>query len=329
MEARGEADTFALTGERTDLAQVLRWSANRAEEERPALVLFVTDGQINTGASPIGEAIASGLGIYSLGIGDTVRPVDASLTGLLLPGVAVVNDNTPVNVVVASQGLEGVTATIQLLEENTVVDQDTIVLPGNGLRSTVEMEWTPRVAGHRKLTSRISIGGKEATTANNSLQQYVDVRKAKRTVYVVAGAPSPDVSFVLRALSRIPNLEVKSSIQKQDSEYYDHPPTAAEIAQAELCILIGFPRATTPPAAIEQVASALQRGTGVLFIPSREVDYGRLGSLGTYLPFSVATSRPAEFRVTTDVQRRASGCNRAGNGKSEQRAACRAPYHQA
>ena len=297
------SDTFSIDGSRSDLSRVLQWSSNVPADERPGTILIVSDGQINAGESPIGAATTLGLGVYAIGIGDTVMPTDASVSGILVPGVTVVDDPTPVSVVISSRGYAGQPAQLVLMEEDRVVDQDTILLPIDGVRTTAEFLWTPAQTGERKLTVRLTPLDGEATTANNLTRDYVDVRKAKRVVYLVAGAPSPDVSFVIRALEKDPNVDVRTSIQKRGGEWYDQQPTPASIAEAELCVVIGFPIASSPRDAVAAVADAARRGTGLLFIPSRDVEYSRLGPLEDYLPFSVAASRPTEFRATPDVQR--------------------------
>jgi len=297
------ADTFAVDGVRSDISRVLQWSTNVPVDERPGAILIITDGQINAGETPIGAAAALGIGVYSIGIGDTVVPTDAAVSGLLVPGVTVVNDPTPVSVVVSSTGYAGRAVELVLFEEDRVVDQDTTILPIDGVRTTAEFTWTPSAVGERKLSVRLSPLEGEATAANNITQDFVDVRKAKRVVYVVAGAPSPDVSFVIRALQKDPNVEVRTSIQKRGGEWYDRKPMPADVAEAELCVVIGFPIASSPADAVAAVAEAARRGTGLLFIPSRDVEYGRLGPLEDYLPFAVAASRPTEFRATPDVQR--------------------------
>ena len=193
------SDTFSIDGSRSDLSRVLQWSSNVPPDERPGAILIVSDGQINAGESPIGAATALGLGVYAIGIGDTVMPTDASVSGILVPGVTVVDDPTPVSVVISSRGYAGQPAQLVLMEENRVVDQDTVLLPIDGVRTTAEFLWTPSQTGERKLTVRLTPLDGEATTTNNVTRDYVDVRKAKRVVYLVAGAPSPDVSFVIRA----------------------------------------------------------------------------------------------------------------------------------
>ncbi len=298
-----DTDSLRADGERTDLSRVLQWAANRSAQERPPVVLFITDGQYNSGESPVSAAAAAGIGVYAIGIGDTTTPADLTVTGMLTGEITVVRSPTPVSVAFEHSGLPPGKAVIRLLEEDREVARDTIEIRSPSGRTTVDLQWTPSVVGKRKLTAVVETSGTEATTVNNRTQRFVDVRSSERIVSLIAGAPSPDVSFVTTVLESDPNIKVRSFIQKQGSQFYGASPSASSIAGSELCVLIGFPIASTPSSAIAEVATALKRGAGVLFIPSRDVAYDRLGPLEPYLPFSVAASRPVEFKTTPDVQR--------------------------
>lgn len=296
-------DSVEFLGSRTDLSSAIRWTSNQRASTRPGAVVLITDGNTNTGDNPLYSAMDAGLGVYSVSIGDTVPPIDASLQAILTSGLAVIDEPTPVSATIFSKGLQGELATVEFREENRVFATDTITLPRNGLQANVGVLWTPKVEGLRKIEAKLITSAGEYTIANNVARDFVEVRNAKRTVVIYAGAPSPDLTFIRAVVARDNNINVIVVVQKQGSEFYDPLPPNNVLQDAEACIFIGFPVASTPRPVIDQVARACKNGLSLLFIASKDTDYSKLGPLDDVIPFSVATTRPSEFAVTPEVTR--------------------------
>ena len=297
-----DVDSIKRTGQRTDMSAVITWAANRDAKSRPAAIILISDGNANTGDNAAYVAERTGVGVYAVAIGDTVQPVDAAVLSLITSGITVVNEPTTISAMVGASGLEGAEAYLELLEENKVVARDTILLPSSGIRKKADFKWIPTATGLRKVTVRMTTSKGESTTANNSARDLVDVRSAKRTIYLFAGAPSPDVRFIRSILESDKNINVHAHIQKEEGSFYVDSPSASELSKAEAIVMVGFPINSTPRAIVQRVADAAKQGVATLWIASREVDYAMLAPFQDVLPFSVAASRPSEFQVTPDVK---------------------------
>lgn len=297
-----DLDSIKFDGERTDPSRAIRMLANQPVMERPALVVMLSDGNANTGEQPLSVAEASGLGFYTIGIGDTTSRNDVVVQSLFTPGIVVVDRQTTVVGRIHAVGLKGTPIEVLLEEEGKVVAKDTVIPATNTEWTTTQLPWTPMKAGPRNIRVRSKAVVGEFSTANNTVQDLVDVRSNKRTIVVFAGAPSPDVSFVTQILQRDPTVTVKTFVQKQGGTFYGNGPVPADMDGAEACVLIGFPIASTSESTISLLQKRAANGLSTLFISSKDVDYSKLGALSDVLPFKVAATRPTEFLVTPDIR---------------------------
>lgn len=297
-----ELDSMRFEGERTDPSSALRFVSNRPALDRPALVVMLGDGNGNSGESPIATAEATGLGVYTVGVGNTTEVTDVAAQSMFTSGIVIVDRPTSVTGRFLVSGLQGTPIEVVLEEEGKVVDRDTITPIARQETLSAQFTWTPASAGLRNVRVRAASIDGEFRTTNNAVQDLVDVRSNKRTVVVFAGAPSPDVSFLTTLLQQDPTVVVKSFIQKQGGTFYGASPVPADLDGAEAIMMIGFPIASTPESVLGMITKRTNDGTSLLFIPSKDVDQTRLSRFEDVLPFKVAASRPTEFLVTPDIK---------------------------
>jgi len=298
-------DSMQFNGQRTNISSAIRSISNVASERAYGAVILVSDGTVTAGENPLYMSERIGLPLYTVGVGDTTQPKDVVAISVLANAVCYVGQTVPISVELRSTGFAGALATVVLSNGTTEIGRQNVTLRSGSERSTVTFSYTPTQEGMQKITARVLDLQGEFSNRNNAVMDYITVLKNKRRIVIVAGAPSADVTFVRSALQRNAELEILSFIQKQGAEFYEGVPTTAALADAEACILIGFPIASTPSSVIETVGKAAQRGLSILFIPSQATDYGKLGLLAEVLPFTVAATRTNELLVSTDVQRSA------------------------
>jgi hypothetical protein len=294
-------DSLRIAGQRTDIAQLIRTVSNRRGMERPGAVVVISDGNSNTGEPPVTIAEQSGIGWYTIGLGDTVPPVDVAVQSLLANPLTVVGRQVTISAALELHRVAGQRVQVVLEEEGRPVVYDSVRTEREHDRLMVHLPWTPTAPGLRKVTVRAIGPEAEATRANNAVSEYVQVRTDKRSVTVFAGAPSADLTFVRSELERDPAVDVRLYVQKQGAEFYVQPPSSGVLAESQTCLLLGFPVANTPVDVVRSIAAACERGLPLLFIPSKETDYTKLRLLEPYLPFSTVSSRPTEFMVTPNV----------------------------
>lgn len=299
------ADSLRFNGQRTDIAAALRAVANASVDRTYGAVVLVSDGNATTGENPIYGAERLGVPVYTVGIGDTSQPKDVIAQTLLANAVCYVGQAVPVSVEIRSTGFQGKTATVVLSAGSTEIGKQDITLSATTTTSVCTFTYTPTQEGMQKLTARVLGVDGEFSANNNAVTDFITVLKNKRRVVIVAGAPSADVSFVQGVLQRDRDISISTFVQKRGAEFYEGVPTAAAFTEAEACVLIGFPIASTPSPVVDMIANAARQGMSILFIPSQSTEYSKLGALADVLPFTVAATRTNELMVTTDVERSA------------------------
>ncbi|MBK6418189.1 MAG: VWA domain-containing protein [Ignavibacteria bacterium] len=299
-------DSIRFSGFRTNIAHAINSISNRSLDDRFGAIILVTDGNHNAEDVPVHVAERSGMGIYSVGIGDTVPPRDIHAASILVNGIAVVGEPLPITVEIVQSNMEDRDVDV-IFEDNAVeIGRERIALRRSIGKQSITFIWTPKTDGIRKISARIVPVQGEFTEKNNVVQDFVTVRKDKRRVLIVAGAPSPDVTFVKAALAHDPSVTIQTYIQKQGSEFYEGALPANALDDVEAVVMIGFPTQSSPRDVVERIATACAKGRSLMFIPSLQTDYTKLGSFEKVLPFRVGGSRPQEFLVTPDVTRGAS-----------------------
>lgn len=299
-------DSLTFSGYRTDVAHAISGISNRFGQGTYGGVILVTDGNHNTDGVPVHVAEGSGLGVYSVGIGDTVPPRDIRASSLLVSGIAILGEPLPVTLEITQSNVDDGDVTVVLEDNGVEVARESVPVRRGIEKQSVTFTWTPKYDGIRKIGARISPVDREFTSRNNAIQDFVTVRKDKRRVVIVAGAPSADVAFVKAAFSKDPSVTVQTFVQKQGAEFYEGALPANAFDDVEAIVLIGFPTSSSPRDVIDRIGAACVKGRSMLFIPSLQTDYSKLGPFEKVLPFRVGGSRPQEFLVTPDVSRSAS-----------------------
>lgn len=295
-------DSVKFRGQLTDISKAIRWATRNSEEDNTRAVIMITDGAFNSGDNPIYEAESSGLPFYIIGIGDTTEPRDISIQSILLNEVAYIDNPIPVNVNVKVSGYPAGALKIDLLDNEQKISEQIIKnSPDRDIYTTV-FEYLPKTEGMHRITAAIGGMEGELTSKNNKLSEFVDVLRNKRRILIFAGSSNSDISFFRNAVNLEKGIEITSFIQKKGPEFYDRQPTQADLSQAELIALIGFPVNTTSASTINMIKSELERGKSLLFISSYQTDYNKLKTLEEYLPFVTISSRQQEFLAVPDVK---------------------------
>ncbi len=297
----GTMDSIAFRGYRTNISGALTAIANRSVERRVGAIVLLTDGQHNGTDNPLRSADNLGVGVYSIGYGDTVMPKDIAITRLLVPSVGVVGEALPVTIDLTSFRVPDGQYELVIDDNGARVRSERVTIRSGVELQTLTFDWKPTQVGVRKLAVTIQALDGESSIANNRVQSFVDVRSFKRTVVMIAGSPSPDVTFVKASLMRDPSVTVKTFIQRQGADFYEGRPTSKDLIDIEAVVLIGYPTASSDVQVIEMITRACTAGTALFFMPSVQVEYRKLGPLEAVLPFRVTGSRPQEFLVTPEV----------------------------
>jgi len=296
-------DSLQFTGYRSNVGKAIRTLANMTTEAPYGAVLLITDGNHNCGDQPLYVAEKSGQGVYAIGIGDSIAPSDAKVAAVYAGGLAIIGQPVSVGADVSYLGMTNGIADVVLRDNGMVISRQQLLLSTAPGSKRVQFTWTPTSDGIHKVSIDLVTNQKEYTARNNSAQTFVRVQKNKRKILLVAGAPSPDVSFVKAAIEVDPTRDVVTRIQKDAASFYEGALDAAALQDVQAIVLIGYPSAASSGESVDKLAELAKR-TSVLFVPSYQVDYAKLAKFKDAIPFTVKSNRPQEVLVSPDVSLR-------------------------
>jgi hypothetical protein len=299
------ADSLTFIGGETNISDALVRAQEDGRDHNLRAVLLVTDGVFTSGKNPLYAAEALGVPVHVIAVGDSAEKKDLLISRVLVNNLAYVESSVPVDVSVRSAGFGESTVQVSLFEGATLVEKQSIALRAGSAEYPVQLHYLPKSDGVKKLSVRVSELPGELTVKNNRRDVFVKVLKSKMNIAVVAGAPSPDLSFVDHVFSRDKNVTVTSFVQKQGASWYAAAPTQKALLDADCIVLVGYPIAHSGTDVLQMVRTALEKeAKPLLIVFSREIDLGKLKSvLDPWLPFDVVQSRKEETQVFFELAR--------------------------
>ena len=303
---RVSGDSLHFAGTTTDIAGALRQLREKAPAALKA-VLLLSDGDYNSGESPLYEAEKLGLPVFTVGIGDSLDQKDIVIEKLSTNSVAYLQSSVPLDATVKVSGFENQKLPVRLLDEGRQIGMEYIQLPpgiGNRVGEyTVHFTFTPEKSGIRKYTVSAPAQPGEVTTKNNSKSVLVKVLKNKMRVAVIAAGPGADVSAMMQALRADPNIEATLAVQQPNGDFGNRALSAAiPFSSVDCVVLIGYPSATTTASSVNALLGIVtSRRLPVMFIGGRTLNLRLLRTLTPVLPFQISSERMDEQLVFPNV----------------------------
>jgi hypothetical protein len=179
-------------------------------------VLFVSDGNFNSGIHPMYEAEKiSFTPVYTLLVGDTIPKRDHYIKNVGVNDVAFLKNKFPVEV-----DLEGIkmgkgTTTVSIVHNGkTVASQSIYYKDGNEDFEHVTFVIDAEKVGFQSYNVVLKRESNESNYQNNIRSFYVEILDARSKILILSGAPHPDISAFMESLGNDNNLEVSSTLTK-------------------------------------------------------------------------------------------------------------------
>lgn len=193
-------------GAGTHLGDAISQVLDEAGGQEMAGILVFTDGQ-NTGGQPPAEvarrAATLGAPVFAVPCASAALAADAAVVDAFSAGHVALGDTVRVTAHIESQGLDGKTATVQLLDGTTVLDSKDLALRG-GEQQELDLTFQATRPGARYLTVNLLPLAEETELlrANNTENTQLRVGREKVRVLYVDGLPRWDFRFLKNALRR-------------------------------------------------------------------------------------------------------------------------------
>lgn len=326
-------DELTYGGTRTHLGQALE----RAHEELAGVPLsglvVVTDGADNADAS-VADALlpiqASGVPVFTVGLGRETFDRDIQLSGVETPRRVLKGASLVVDLVVTHRGYRGETVTVQVEDEGRIVGTEDVQLPNDGEPQTVRMRFTTAEAGPRLFSFSVSPQPGEMVTQNNVRESLIVVEDRREKVLYFEGEPRFEVKFVRRAVADDENLQVavlqrtaenkflRLDVDGPDDLIGGFPTTRSELYKYNGIILGSIEANHFTPDQLRMIADFVNhRGGGLLMLGSQR-SFAEGGYAGTpiadVLPVVLdpeAGDGEESFFIEVDVETTRSGATHA------------------
>ncbi len=298
-------DSLDFTGNLTNLYKPIDFAAHNTQTENIRAAILVTDGQYNSGESPIYKAESIGIPIYILAIGDSTMPRDVLTKSILTNEIGYVNSMLPVNVKVNINGYEeGDSVEVKLIENvnrsKREVGSRTIQVHKGQSDYSLLFDYKATRAGYINLTASAEEKENEVSYDNNTQSLSIKILEKKRTIAIFGGSPNSDISFITKYLAEDKDIQVKRYIQRVGGDFYNQP-NETELEETEMIIFSDFPNSSTPAKVMNMIKQQLDNKKPLFFISGYNTNYQKLKQLEDYLPFNTMKTGSREFEANPSV----------------------------
>jgi uncharacterized membrane protein len=217
LAAVPDVDRLAPTSRRSDLSGAIADLAERYRNDRLAGVIVLSDGG-DTASQEAGEDRAIPAPVLTVGIGSPDALRDREIVNLtagepLLPGASI-----DVSVSATSAGFGNDPVELRVSANGRPVEVRRIVPSAEGAPVHAVFTVSPDPNVPTVYTVQIPEAPGEVAVENNSRSVLVQPQSGRRRLLVVEGAPGYEHTFLKRALSDDPGLDVDAVVRKGQND---------------------------------------------------------------------------------------------------------------
>src|ERR1041385_5241689 len=204
-EVTGVPDGNTLFGEgrTTDVAGALDEIAKRSSGMPLSAIVLATDGASNVSRdleATLRELRARDVPVFTVGVGNSSRPLDAELTRITLPRRVLVGSRAKIEAFVSLSGYGATKGLLNVREDGRAIKTEEFALRGNDTQA-VNLEIVPSAPGIRRYTVEITPLDGEATIENNKQEALVEVVEGPMRILHVEGEPRWELGKIRESLS--------------------------------------------------------------------------------------------------------------------------------
>ena len=219
---KGAEDLFA-EGRTSDLAGALDETIKRSSGMPLSAVVLATDGASNVPhdlAATLRELRARDIPVFTVGVGNTARPVDAELTRINMPRRVLVGSRVNIETYVGLSGYQATKVLLGVREDGRAIKTEEISLRGNDTQA-VNLEITPTTPGLHRYTVEVTPLDGELTIENNKQDALVEVIAGPLRLLHVEGEPRWELGKIRESLTLNEKNIVLVSLQRTgENKFY-------------------------------------------------------------------------------------------------------------
>lgn len=189
-------------GHSSDLAGALDETIKRSSGMPLSTIVIATDGAANVSrdfAATLRELRARDIAVYTIGVGNTARPMDAELTRINMPRRVLVGSRVNIETIVGLTGYNATKVLLGVREDGRAIKTEEFNLRGNDTQA-INIEITPTTAGIHRYTVEITPLDGELTVENNKQDALVEVIQGPLRLLYIEGEPRWELGKIRESL---------------------------------------------------------------------------------------------------------------------------------
>ncbi len=211
--APADVDRLSANARQTDLAGALAAIRERYRGQRVAGIVLLSDGA-DTSGSTGSAGVASGPPVFAVGIGSPDGPRDREVLGVTAGDPQLDAASVDLHVTAMSTGFGRTPFPLKVLANGQVIETRRVVPQADGSPIDETFTVSPNPRTPTVYTAQIPVDDVESVAENNSRSVLVSPAGRKRRILAIEGAPGFEHSFMTRAWSLDPDLEVDTVTRK-------------------------------------------------------------------------------------------------------------------
>jgi len=222
----------------TDISHAL--SSVLQDQEPPADIVLVTDGNFTAGNNPLYLDLVSQDRIFTVGVGDTAESADLIITDIQTNKIIYQNQATEIKAMIMPRGIDNAHISLRLLKGRHIYGVKEVQLGRRDEQRSVGFEFTPEETGAQQFRIEAVPLAEESYTRNNTYTFTIDVLKGRIRVGLLSGQPDYENKFMHLMLSGLKDMDLKSSVLRTDGRYYLNQALAI-LDSLDVLVLENFP----------------------------------------------------------------------------------------
>jgi uncharacterized membrane protein len=186
-------------------------------------IVLATDGASNVSrdlSATLRELRARDVPVFTIGVGDTARPLDAELTRMTLPRRVLVGSRANIEAFVSLSGYGATKVLMSVREDGRAIKTEEFNLRGNDTQA-VSLEIIPSNPGFRRYTVEVTPLDGEVTIENNKQEAMVEVIAGPLRILHVEGEPRWELGKIRESLTPTEkNVTVVSLQRTGENKFY-------------------------------------------------------------------------------------------------------------
>ncbi len=226
-------------GRTSDLAGALDETIKRSSGMPLSAVVIATDGASNVPrdlAAVLRELRARDIPVFTVGVGNTARPMDAELTRVNMPRRVLVGSRLNIETIVGLSGYGASKVLLSVREDGRAIKTEEVNLRGNDTQA-VNLEITPTTPGIHRYTVEVTPLDGELTIENNKQDSLVEVIEGPLRILHVEGEPRWELGKIRESIAPNEKNVIVVSLQRTGENKFYRQGVGAQTELAD-----GFPK---------------------------------------------------------------------------------------